>query len=1274
MANDPKRFDQGIVTKPLDSGPNAGDDTAVATEGHIYAYQDKIKAFIEAAKRVLVTEDQTQTLTNKTIGDTNTINAQDDAFAIQDATDPTKQITFDAAGDAGTKTILQSSQTTTDKTLTLPDATDTLVGKATTDALTNKTIDATAATGSNTITMDAVDNTYDNTTSGLTASNVQTAIDEVEGRVDTVESGLSTHIADTTTHGTTGNIVGDSDAQVLTNKTIDGTTATGTNTISADADDITYNNATSGLTATDTQAAIDEVEGRLDTAETTLSGAVQGPASATDNAIARYDGTTGKLVQDSGVTIDDSGNMTVSGDLTVQGTTTSVNTDNLEVEDANITVNRGGDQASADLADAGLTVEMSDATDALIGYDSTSATKWKVGDTGASAPVVDESTAQSLTNKTVVVASNTITTAASGNLTSTELNAALAELQTDIDTRATDADLTAHINDTESPHAGSSITYDNSTSGLTAGNVQAAIDEVEGRLDTEESALTTHIADTTTHGTTGDIVGTSDAQVITNKDIDGGTATNTNRIALPKGTTAGLDALTDKEALIAYDTDLASIVVNDGSGWDQVSGTGGSGGGKNYFDGGDFESGISLASTYDDGGAYVDGTGGSPSVITISQNASTPLAGSNDLKITKSASDGSGEGVTLLTDTIDRADRGRNLYLSFEWDGTDANYTDGDYKIHGYSSGTDATELTFVPISGFNDDGTLPAHKTKVYGYFQTNSDTDSTINVSLHLASDSETGSAVSVYVDDAKLAPEQLAPGAIITEWKDYTPEWTASTSSPNLNDGTIAGKWRRIGDSMQVQIQLTMGGSTTFGTGQWWFGLPDGHQIDSTKIPGTASNNHTSLGTANSLDSGTAFKDGHVLYKSASYVQVTSDSATDGWKSSNPFTWAVNDSLGMMFTVPIVGWSSGAMLSTTEASITTAIALASTAATTITTSTPIVINGTEDKDTTGSYNTGTGVYTVPLGGDYKVRAALRFNSQTYSAGDVQELYIFVNGVQAKIIARNTVDSASTQTVSINGEAILTGLNYGDTIDIRAYNDVSTALDGSASGNYVEFQRQPDFSVFSAFSEDTITIQKFTSGSGTYTTPTGVKWIRVIAIGGGGGGGSSSTDTSGTSGGSGGSTTFGTGTADAGAGGPSGGGGGGFGGNPGSAILPSGAIGHAWSGFRGGPSTGANDRFYGGTGGASRFGGTAEGLIGNAGTTAPSTTGSGGGGAGGNTSVRPGGGGGGAGHFEAIIVSPDSTYSYAVGSGGAAGSAGTGGQGGGPGGSGLIIVEEHY
>lgn len=128
--------------------------------------------------------------------------------------------------------------------------------------------------------------------------------------------------------------------------------------------------------------------------------------------------------------------VTVTGDLTVNGTTTTVNTSTLDVTDANITVNNGGNQATADSNDAGITVEMSDATDAIIGYDSTLTSKFHIGEVGSVAEIADVSSSQTLTNKTLVAANNTITTAASGNLTATELNSALAELQTDIDGRA----------------------------------------------------------------------------------------------------------------------------------------------------------------------------------------------------------------------------------------------------------------------------------------------------------------------------------------------------------------------------------------------------------------------------------------------------------------------------------------------------------------------------------------------------------------------------------------------------------------------------------------------------------------------------------------------------------------------------------------------------------------------------------------------------------------------------------------------------------------------
>lgn len=68
------------------------------------------------------------------------------------------------------------------------------------------------------------------------------------------------------------------------------------------------------------------------------------------------------------------------------------------------------------------------------------------------------------------------------------------------------------------------------------------------------------------------IVGADAAQVITNKDIDGGIASNARRITVPKDTKANLDTLTRKEGTIVFATDEDKLYVDDGS---QLVGTGG---------------------------------------------------------------------------------------------------------------------------------------------------------------------------------------------------------------------------------------------------------------------------------------------------------------------------------------------------------------------------------------------------------------------------------------------------------------------------------------------------------------------------------------------------------------------------------------------------------------------------------------------------------------------------------------------------------------------------
>lgn len=236
-----------------------------------------------------------------------------------------------------------------------------------------------------------------------------------------------------------------------------------------------------------------------DKIQTELDSKINAATPMTDNKLVKSVGTSGVDVEATGIDVDDSNNVTginnliIDGDLTVNGTTTTVNTTNLDVTDANITVNDGGTQASADAQDAGLTVEMSDATDAIIGYDSTVASKFKIGDVVTSHEIVSTNHTQTIINKTIDVDNNTVS-----NIETDNLKAGV--LQTDISGGVSDTNLASsqaiktYVDDAvATKDQASEISYDNLSSGLVATDVQAAIDEVEDRVDTAETTLASHI-------------------------------------------------------------------------------------------------------------------------------------------------------------------------------------------------------------------------------------------------------------------------------------------------------------------------------------------------------------------------------------------------------------------------------------------------------------------------------------------------------------------------------------------------------------------------------------------------------------------------------------------------------------------------------------------------------------------------------------------------------------------------------------------------------------
>jgi hypothetical protein len=208
--------------------------------------------------------------------------------------------------------------------------------------------------------------------------------------------------------------------------------------------------------------------------------------------------------------------------------------------------------------------------------------------------------------------------------------------------------------------------------------------------------------------------------------------------------------------------------------------------------------------------------------------------------------------------------------------------------------------------------------------------------------------------------------------------------------------------------------------------------------------------------------------------------------------------------------------------------------------------------------------------------------------------------------------------------------------------------------------------------------TIQKFLSGSGTYITPSGVRYIKIRMVGGGGQGGSGGTS-GWVTGLNGTVSTFGTSLLTA-----NGGGGGQYisvaqnGGDGGTAVISLPAIGTAIKGGTGNaaPSSTSTNFAPTGSGAASPFGGAGNGSVNGTPASGVANTGSGGGGGSSNATLGAlgGSGGGAGGYIEALISSPSSTYTYAIGSGGAGTGFGVNGWAGSVGGSGYIEVTEFY
>jgi hypothetical protein len=286
-----------------------------------------------------------------------------------------ESIIFEGATADAYETTLAVTDPTADRTITLPNATGTValtsdvsthadltaahgasgavVGTTNTQTLTNKTL--TSPKINEDVVMSA-SSTELNILDGATLSTTElNYVDGVTSAIQTqlnakaADADLTTHTGSTTAHGATGAVVGTTNTQTLTNKTLTSPTLTTPDLGVASATSVNGTTIPSSKTLVVTT---DKLNVLAATSSSELAGII---SDETGTGALVFANTPTLVTPNIGAATGTS--LVLSGDLTVNGTTTTINSTEITVDDKNLTLGSVATPTDAGADGGGLTLK-----------------------------------------------------------------------------------------------------------------------------------------------------------------------------------------------------------------------------------------------------------------------------------------------------------------------------------------------------------------------------------------------------------------------------------------------------------------------------------------------------------------------------------------------------------------------------------------------------------------------------------------------------------------------------------------------------------------------------------------------------------------------------------------------------------------------------------------------------------------------------------------------------------------------------------------------------